>query len=128
MTHPTQSLWKATWPPQPAMRLAHDVTTDVAIVGGGISGLTAAVLLARQGRKVVVLERDRIGSGETGNTTSHLTEAVDARYTTITRGFGEDAARLVAQSSRDAIEFIERMSQAQTGFARVRGFLYTERT
>jgi glycine/D-amino acid oxidase-like deaminating enzyme len=127
MTHATESLWRATRPLRPAAPLTHDLETDVAVVGAGISGLTAAVLLARGGRKVVVLERDRIGSGETGSTTSHLTDAVDARYTTLVRDFGEEGARLVARSSREAIEQMERLGGARAGFARVPGFLYTER-
>src|SRR5690349_5502945 len=82
----------------------------------------AAVLLAREGRRVTVLERDDIGSGETGNTTSHLTEAVDARYSHLTKTFGEAAAEQVAHSSRDAIDRIEgfvREAGAECGFSRV---------
>jgi glycine/D-amino acid oxidase-like deaminating enzyme/nitrite reductase/ring-hydroxylating ferredoxin subunit len=102
----------------------------VAIVGGGISGLTAALILSRAGKQVVLLERDTIGSGETGNTTSHLTEAVDGRYQTLMRDFGEDGARLVSQSGRDAIDWIETVvkeAAIDCGFARVPGYLYTER-
>ena len=126
----TESLWRATHPLAPFTPVAPHLEADVAIVGGGISGLTAAVLLAREGRRVVVIERDVLGAGETGNTTSHLTEAVDARYQTLIKDFGEDGARLVAQSSRDAIDCIEafvRDSRQDCGFERVPGYLYTER-
>lgn len=86
--------------------------------------------LTRAGKRAALLERDTIGSGETGDTTSHLTEAVDARFQTLIRNFGEEGARLVARSSRDAIDWIEalvRETGIECGFERVPGYLYTER-
>lgn len=123
-------LWVATHhaPEFPPLRASTEV--DVAVVGAGISGLTAAILLSRSGLRVAVLERDRVGSGETGHTTSHLTEAVDGRYQTIIKDFGEEAGRLVAQSGRDAIDRIESLVRElgiDCGFDRVPGYLYTEK-
>lgn len=129
MTSRTESLWRATHHLRRFGSLNGDRETDVAIVGAGISGLTAAVLLARAGRRVILLERDYVGSGETGNTTAHLTEAVDARYRTLVRDFGEAAAQQVAASTRAAIDRIEAFTREtghECGFARVPGFLYSE--
>ena len=80
---------------------------DVAVVGGGITGITAALLLARSGRRVAVVEARRIGKGETGKTTAHLTEALDvplpdADVALRRRG----GARLAAAGQRAAIERI----------------------
>jgi glycine/D-amino acid oxidase-like deaminating enzyme len=58
--------------PQRAL-LAGDIETDVAVVGAGIVGLTAALLLARAGRKVVVIDMYGTGSGTTGHTTGKIT-------------------------------------------------------
>jgi glycine/D-amino acid oxidase-like deaminating enzyme/nitrite reductase/ring-hydroxylating ferredoxin subunit len=130
MTFRTESIWRATHQLRRFAPLAGDRTADIAVVGGGISGLTAAVLLARGGKRVSVIERDHIGSGETGNTTSHLTEAVDARYQTLIKDFGEENASLVAASTRAAIDRIEAFTREtghDAGFSRVPGFLYTER-
>lgn len=129
MTYRTDSLWRATHQLRRFPPLTADREVDVAIVGGGVTGLTAAVLLARAERRVALIERDAIGSGETGNTTAHLTEAVDARYQRLIKDFGEDNARLVSQSKRAAIERIEAFTQEtghDCGFARLPGFLYTE--
>jgi glycine/D-amino acid oxidase-like deaminating enzyme/nitrite reductase/ring-hydroxylating ferredoxin subunit len=131
MTYRTESLWNATHQLRRFAPLAGDRDTDVAVVGGGVSGLTAAVLLARSGKRVTIIERDHIGSGETGNTTSHLTEAVDARYQRLAKDFGEENASLVAASKRAAIDRIEAFTREtghDCGFSRVPGFLYAERT
>jgi glycine/D-amino acid oxidase-like deaminating enzyme/nitrite reductase/ring-hydroxylating ferredoxin subunit len=124
----TTPLWLATHQAPTFAPLEGNLEVDVAVVGGGISGLTAAVLLARSGWRVAVLERERVGSGETGHTTSHLTEAVDARYQTVIKDFGLDGARLVAESKRDAIAQIESFaSTLHANFERTPGYLYTER-
>ena len=126
-----ESLWISTAPPQrdyPA--LEGDLEVDVAIVGGGIAGLTAAVLLKQAGKRVSVLEKGRIAGGETGHTTAHLTEVVDVRYRVLEKDFGEAEARLVAASSRDAIAQIESLigeHGIECGFRRVPAWLYSER-
>ena len=125
-----EPLWRATHQLQSFPGLNGDRETDVVVVGGGVSGLTAAVLLARAGRRVAVVERDRIGSGETGNTTAHLTEAIDARYHTLIKDFGEENARLVSQSKRAALDRMEAFTKESgcgCGFSRLRGYLYAER-
>jgi glycine/D-amino acid oxidase-like deaminating enzyme/nitrite reductase/ring-hydroxylating ferredoxin subunit len=102
---------------------------DVAIVGGGITGVTAGTLLKAAGLRVSLLEARRIGSGVTGGTTAHLTLAIDTRYHQLEKHFGRSGARLVAESSRDAIETIARLSSKlprQAGFERVPGYLFTE--
>ncbi len=125
---------KPLWLPVPAVpefpALSQELDVDVAIVGGGISGMTAAALLSESGLRTAVLELDRIGSGETGHTTSHLTEAVDGRYSTLIKTFGEDGARLVADASRASIARIQAFVsdlRIDCGFERVPGYLYTEK-
>jgi glycine/D-amino acid oxidase-like deaminating enzyme/nitrite reductase/ring-hydroxylating ferredoxin subunit len=128
MKKDTTSLWFSTRPAPSFECLSRNLAVDVAIVGAGVTGLTAAVLLSRTGLRVVVLERGRVGDGETAHTTSHLTEAVDARYQTLIKDFGLDAATLVSRSKRDAIGQIESLaSSLRVAFERTPGYLYTER-
>src|SRR5919201_786245 len=60
-----------------------DLRVDVVIVGGGITGLTAAYLLSAAGRSVVLLERDRCAQIDTGHTSAHLTMVTDRRLTDL---------------------------------------------
>jgi glycine/D-amino acid oxidase-like deaminating enzyme/nitrite reductase/ring-hydroxylating ferredoxin subunit len=103
---------------------------DVAIIGAGLTGLTAAVLLAERGKSVAVLETATVGAGETGRTTAHVTESLDARYHTIKRHFGADAARVAAGAMHDALEQIASFVHAlaiDCDFRRLPGYFYTEK-
>ncbi|MDP9152315.1 MAG: FAD-binding oxidoreductase, partial [Myxococcota bacterium] len=124
----SEAYWIATCPARHYPPLDGDREVDVAIVGGGITGITAALLLQRAGKHVAVLEAKRIAAGVTGHTTAHLTEALDARYATLVRDFGAEGARLAAQASRAAIEEIARLVDSKAidcGWRRLPGYLYT---
>jgi len=124
-----ESIWISTAPGTSFPSLDRDLKVDVAIVGGGITGLTAATILKKAGMSVAVLELGSIASAETGHTTAHLTEAVDAGYRDVASDFGPEGAALVAQGGRDAIRFIEELSTTQgidCGFERLPAFFYTE--
>src|SRR6185503_5567146 len=101
---------------------------DVVIVGAGITGLTAAYLLKRSGKRVAVFERERIGAGETGNTSAHLTCVTDLRLGDMVKRFGREAARRVWDGGAAAIDLIESNASLRgidCGFRRVPGFLCT---
>ncbi|MBE9179668.1 FAD-dependent oxidoreductase [Oculatella sp. LEGE 06141] len=102
---------------------------DVAIAGGGITGLTAALLLKRAGLSVAVVEALTIAGGVTAYTTAHISEVPDVGYKTLRSTFGESDARLAADARRAAIERIAQfVSEAQIDcqFERVTGYLYAE--
>jgi glycine/D-amino acid oxidase-like deaminating enzyme/nitrite reductase/ring-hydroxylating ferredoxin subunit len=114
--------------PMPAFApLAADARADVCVVGAGIAGLSAAYELAREGRSVVVVDDGSIGSGETGRTTSHLSNAFDDRYHHVERQHGGEVSGLVAQSHTAAIDRIEsivREEHIECEFRRVDGYLF----
>jgi glycine/D-amino acid oxidase-like deaminating enzyme/nitrite reductase/ring-hydroxylating ferredoxin subunit len=104
------------------------LSVDVCIIGGGITGLTAADLLKRAGKTVAVVELSRIGLGETGHTTAHLTEVLDVDYRDLLSRFGIDGGQLACQASRKAIDKIEEnalLHGIQCEFRRLSGFQYT---
>lgn len=125
----TQSLWLETGPVQHFACLEDDIDVDVAIIGGGITGLTAADLLKRAGKTVAVIDLGRIGHGESGHTTAHLTELLDIQYRELISNFGLEGGRLACQASRKAIQRIEANVLAydiDCDFSRVSGWKFTE--
>lgn len=119
--------WISSCEPIAYSKLTENKTTDVVIVGGGISGVTIAYCLCKSGKKVVLVEDGYIGSGETGRTTAHLVTALDDRYYDLIAKFGEEHTRMIADSHRSAIDFVERIV-AEEGiacdFERLDGFLF----
>src|SRR5262245_52899187 len=129
MPNYTNSVWSESTPAPPYLPLAGNVTVDVAVVGGGITGITAGLLLARAGRRVAVVEARRIGKGESGKTTAHLTGALDAPYPRLVFRLGVAGARLAAAGQRAAIERIAAFTDEcaiDCDFRRVPGYAYAE--
>ncbi|MBR9988425.1 MAG: FAD-dependent oxidoreductase [Gemmatimonadetes bacterium] len=123
----TKSLWHGTVGDLSRPTLESDARADVCIVGAGIAGMMTAYLLARAGRKVIVLDDGPIGGGETGRTTAHLSDALDDRYTDLERMHGADGARLAASSHRAAIQRIAQVVETESidcDFAWVDGYLF----
>jgi glycine/D-amino acid oxidase-like deaminating enzyme/nitrite reductase/ring-hydroxylating ferredoxin subunit len=111
-------------------RVGSDQRVDVVVVGGGITGLTAAYLLTRAGRRVAVIERDRCARIDTGHTTAHLTMVTDARLTDLAATFGDDHARAVWDAGLAAIAQIDatvRSEGIDCGFEWVPGYLHAAR-
>jgi glycine/D-amino acid oxidase-like deaminating enzyme/nitrite reductase/ring-hydroxylating ferredoxin subunit len=125
-TGKTKSYWMEVKVPSYSP-LSKDVVTDVCVVGGGIAGLTCAYTLAKQGKQVVVLEKGRIGGGETARTTGHLAWALDDRYYDLIDYFGEHGAKIAAESHAAAIDYIETIVQEERidcDFERVKAYLF----
>lgn len=98
------SFWIASAPGDAFPRLDGDVSVDAAIVGAGITGLTAATLLKRAGKTVAVLESKEIVRGTTGYTTAKVTAGHRLVYQHLRKTFGDEGARLYADSQRAALE------------------------
>ena len=106
---------------------SRDVRVDVAVVGGGVSGVTAAVLLKQRGYTVALLERGRLGSGDTGHTTAHLTAVTDRPPHDLLAAFGPDHAGAIWDAGCAALDQIDRLVRSRRircGFDWVPGVLH----
>ena len=100
---------------------------DVVIIGAGLTGITAAWLLKREGVKVALLDRQRCAAADTGHTTAHLTYVTDERFHTLVKNFGKDGAKAFWEAGVAAIDQIYDIVQSTGGdaeFEWVPGFLH----
>lgn len=86
-----------------------DLSVEVAVIGAGITGILTAYFLQKAGKKVVVLEADRIGSGQTGKTTAKITYQHGLCYHNLIQNVGKEEARDYLTANRLAIEEYKRL-------------------
>ena len=123
----TVSPWLGTAGLPTRLPLPGDMRADYVVVGAGIAGLSVAYALARERRQVIVVEDGLIGSGQTGRTTAHLSNAMDDLYQTIASIHGNDGARVAAESHTAAIDRIEATARDEgigCDFERLDGYLF----
>ena len=93
--------------------LCKDLDVDVCIVGGGITGITTAYLLAKAGKSVCILERDIVGSHATGNSTAKITASHGLFYDYLLNTFSADVAKGYLNSNLEAISNIKSIIDAE---------------
>ena len=112
----------------PFEKLTENLTVDVAIVGGGITGITAGYLLRKEGLKVAILEAGTILNGTTGHTTAKITAQHGLIYDELIQHFGEEKARLYYQSADNALNFVKKTIQEKSidcDFSEEDAFIYS---
>jgi glycine/D-amino acid oxidase-like deaminating enzyme/nitrite reductase/ring-hydroxylating ferredoxin subunit len=90
-----------------------DIDVDVVIVGGGITGLTAAYLLLTAGKSIALVERGKCVEVDTGHTTAHVTMVTDTRLSELVRRFGRSHAQAVWDAGLAALDQIDRIVEEQ---------------
>jgi len=108
-----ESYWIATTQESHYPALAGDIEVDVAIIGGGIVGITSALLLKEAGLSVALIEAGRILHGVSGQTTAKVTSQHHLIYDRLISDFGEHQARQYAESNQAAIEQIASLVNSQ---------------
>jgi glycine/D-amino acid oxidase-like deaminating enzyme/nitrite reductase/ring-hydroxylating ferredoxin subunit len=106
-----------------------DLRVEVAVIGGGITGLTTALLLKQAGVSVAVIEAGRVACGVTGSTTAKVTSLHGLTYAKLASTFGQEGARVYGEANQAGLELIARLVE-QLGldcdFERLPAFTYTE--
>lgn len=123
------SYWAKSTEADSFTRLDRDLECDVAVVGGGIVGVSVAHCLASEGASVVLLEARRLGSGATGYTTAKVTSLHGLTYRKLEDSLGERTARVYAEANEAGLARIAELVEALSidcDFRRKPNFTYTE--
>ncbi|MEO6818531.1 MAG: FAD-dependent oxidoreductase [Ginsengibacter sp.] len=103
-----KSLWQNVQMPNTSQNKSV-IQYDVIIAGAGITGITAGYLLQKAGKRCLIIEAENIGFGTTGGTTAHINTFYDAQYDTVISDFGEEKAKLLAQTGPEVIREIKKI-------------------
>src|SRR3954465_3520803 len=93
------SLWVDSAPRTSYPALTPGLHVDVAVLGGGIAGLTTALLLKRDGARVAVVEAGRVGAGGPPYPTARVRSLHGIQYQSVASSFGDDGARAYAEAN-----------------------------
>ena len=106
-----------------------DINTDYLIVGGGIAGLTTAYLLAKENKKVTIVEASEIGYGASGRNTGKITSQHGLIYSNIENTYSDEKARLYYEANEDGLKLVKDIIEENNidcNFKLVSGFVYTQ--
>ncbi|MDQ3670668.1 MAG: FAD-binding oxidoreductase, partial [Actinomycetota bacterium] len=123
------SFWIASTDDNEFPSLAEPVSVDVAVLGAGIVGITAARELKRAGKTVALVESHRVVRGVTGYTTAKLTAGHNVIYSHLEKHFGQNGARLYAEANRAAVEHVARVAGEEgidCDLERTANYVYSE--
>lgn len=124
-----ESLWRKTseFPRFPPLRGLAEA--DVAVIGAGITGITAAYLLMKEGYSVILAEMGELLHGTTGHTTAKITAQHGLIYDSLIAHFGEEQARLYYEANAEALQFISSFAaehQIECDMVQEDAYLYAE--
>lgn len=109
--------------------LENNEECDVCIIGGGITGLSTAYYLTKAGKKVIILERDKLGYKTTGNTTAKITSQHGLFYKHLIDDFNKEYAKKYYTANQEAIENIEKIiknEKIECDFKRQNAYVFTK--
>ena len=104
----TKSIWNAYATHQDFFELKKDITVDVAIIGGGITGITTAQLLKEKGLNIAVLEAREVGRGTTSHSTGNLYAMTDQLLESLSFKYDLETVKKVIRARQSALKHIEK--------------------
>ena len=106
-----KSLWKNTVSLPSFETLTNDGETDVLIIGGGITGILCAYELSKRNKNYILVEKDKIASKTTGNTTAFITAFQETLYQDLIKEKGINKAKEYLDLNLEAIEYYEKLAK-----------------
>jgi glycine/D-amino acid oxidase-like deaminating enzyme len=93
--------------------LSGAVSCDVAIIGGGITGILSAYFLSKKGKRVIVIEKSKLATGATPMTTACTTQIIDTDMADLVKIYGEEKAKAIIESHGTAIQTLDDIVTAE---------------
>ncbi len=128
-SRPVESYWIGSTPETDYPELNENIKTDILVVGGGITGLSTAYLLQKEGLDVVIIDANRIAHSTSGHTTAKITSLHSVKYAKLIKQLGEEGAGKYGGINEKAISMIEdiiKENDIQCDFSRQPNFVYTK--
>lgn len=123
------SFWIDSTPTTDYPAFSPNISIDVAIIGAGIVGLTAATQLKKAGKTVAVIESGYVAAGVSGHTTAKITSLHQLIYADLIQHIGEAKARLYGESNQAAIEYVAKLVETEhidCDFSRQSAYTFAE--
>lgn len=124
-----KSLWIESCDIKKFPKLEKEIETEVCIVGAGLTGITSAYYLSKLGKKVTVIEKNRIGQHTSGNTTAKITSQHDLFYKYLVDSIGVEKAKQYLEANEQAIKNIEEIVNEEgldCDFEKQDAYVYTQ--
>lgn len=125
------AFWTTDAKPIQFPKLNKDIKTDNLIIGAGITGITTAYLLFKEGQKATIVDQGAIGGGETGRTTAHIIDWFDDYYSQVEKLHGREETRLAKDAYSSSIDLIESVilnEKIECDFKRIDGYMFLHPT
>lgn len=125
-----ESIWETETGIRKRGPLPGDLETEAVVIGAGMAGILTAYHLQQAGLRTVVLEADRIGSGQTKNTTAKITFQHNLIYNRLIQTLGSRAAFAYAFANENAIDAYEKLireKEIDCDFVRCSSYLYSRK-
>ncbi len=124
-----ESFWIASTPKTNYPQLGSNIETNILIVGGGITGITTAYLLQKEGFNVVIVDTNRIAAAATGHTTAKITSLHDLKYAKLIKQIGNEGAHIYGEINEKAISVIDEIiteNNIKCDFSRQPNYVFTQ--
>ena len=108
-----KSLWISSGEKKQYEQFKGDKETEITIIGGGLTGLTTAYYLSKAGKKVILLEKDKICNHTSGNTTGKITSQHGLFYNYLLQSVGRREAKNYLEANEQAIKNIAKIIEEE---------------
>jgi len=125
-----ESYWNNSVEKKDYETLKEDIKTQVCVIGGGLTGLTTAYYLSKEGIDVVLVEKSKICSHTSGNTTAKITSQHGLFYKYLIDSVGEKQAKQYLKANEKAIKNIEKIineENIECNFEKQDAYVYTQK-